>query len=207
MKQLIMLLLLFVTILTTPSLVSAQVGTQSGVSTDDHTAREEKEGKEIWEKLQTKKLKCANLTDDNFEALGEYFMGQMIGNSHEAMNSMMERMLGEEGEQQMHVVMGKRMSNCEPNAPMPQNMPVLSGVEGMNGGMMPMMMKMMMGMTTPLRQGFAGQEGGGNSMMGNYGWNNMMGGWGLIGVITWIALLAFLILGSVYFWKEIQRKK
>lgn len=44
-------------------------------------------------------------------------------------------------------------------------------------------------------------------MMGSiYG---MMGGgsqWGLLGLITWMALLAFLILGSIYFWKEINKK-
>src|SRR3990172_9580810 len=114
MKQLLMLLLLFVTILTTPSMAFAQAGTQSGVSTDDHTAREEAEGKEIWEKLQAKKLKCVDLTDDNFEALGEYFMGQMAGNSHEAMNNMMIQMMGEKGEKQMHIAIGKRISNCEP---------------------------------------------------------------------------------------------
>ncbi|MDP2691287.1 MAG: SHOCT domain-containing protein [bacterium] len=95
---------------------------------DGHTAREEAEGKEIWEKLQAKELSCKDLSDDKFGALGEYFMGRMMGNSHESMNTMMTQMMGEEEEEQMHVAMGKRMSNCEPNATMPQSM--------MNGGMM-----------------------------------------------------------------------
>src|SRR3990167_4007953 len=67
-----------------------------------HTAREEAEGKAVWEKLQTKELACKDLSDDNFGTLGEYFMGQMMGNSHEAMNNMMTAIMGEQGEEQMH---------------------------------------------------------------------------------------------------------
>ena len=70
---------------------------------DNHTAREEKEGKVIWEKLQAKQITCDKLFDEDFERLGEYYMGQMVGDSHEAMNVMMERMMGKEGEEQMHV--------------------------------------------------------------------------------------------------------
>lgn len=40
-----------------------------------------------------------------------------------------------------------------------------------------------------------------------FGYGNMMGGAGVLGLLTWLALLAFLILGSVYFWKEINKKK
>ena len=42
-------------------------------------------------------------------------------------------------------------------------------------------------------------------MMGNYG--GMMGGAGVLGLLTWLVLLAFLVLGSIYFWKEINKKK
>src|SRR3989344_3026298 len=113
MKQFLIFLLFFATILTTPSMVSARAGTQSGAS-DDHTAREEKEGKEIWEKLQVKKLLCKNLTDSNFESLGEYFMGQMAGDTekHAAMNQMMKSMMGDNAEEQMHIALGKRKSGC-----------------------------------------------------------------------------------------------
>ena len=90
---------------------SAQDTTRRG--NDNHTAREEVEGKEIWEKLQTKQLEYKNLTNDNFEVLGEYFMGQMTGSSHEAMNNMMTRMMGTEGEKQMHIAMGKRFTGTK----------------------------------------------------------------------------------------------
>lgn len=58
---------------------------------DGHTARGEAEGKIIWEKLQAEKLKCGDLSDDDFHAPGMYFMGLMVGDSHEAMDTMMEK--------------------------------------------------------------------------------------------------------------------
>ena len=114
MKKIIIIAIFIITLVTTPSMVFAQpmMGTQSAVFSDGHTAREEAEGKAIWEKLQTKQIECKNLTGDTFEVLGEYFMGQMAGSSHEAMNNMMVRMMGEEGEKQMHITMGKRNSGC-----------------------------------------------------------------------------------------------
>src|SRR3990167_8604966 len=153
MKKLLLIPVLFFAVVMIPSVVSAQgmMGTQSGISSDGHTAREEQEGKEIWEKLQNKETSCDKLADEEFGALGEYYMGQMTGSSHEAMNTMMERMMGKVGEEQMHVVMGERLSDCDTSAQIPQN-----GV-----GFMPMMW--MIG-------------GGGNPMMGT-GWGNMMGGW------------------------------
>jgi len=146
-----------------------------------HTALEEAEGKAIWEKLQAEKLQCEDLTDENFGALGEYFMGQMAGEQHEAMNNMMIQMMGEDGEKEMHIAMGKRMSGCESDAPMPQSMT--------NGGMMPMMMNMMMG---------GGMMGGGNnSMMGNFttnpsGWFGWGFGW-IFMILWWVLIIAGII--------------
>lgn len=42
-------------------------------------------------------------------------------------------------------------------------------------------------------------------MMGYYGGGMGLGS--LFGLVTWIALLAFLILGAMYFWKELHRRK
>ena len=96
-------------------------------------------------------------------------MGQSIGNTqrHALMNQMMTSMMGEDGEEQAHIAMGKRLSGCEPNAQVSSN-----GV-----GFMPMMW--MMG-------------GGGNPMMG-YGWN----GFGLLGWIPMLLFWILLILGAV----------
>src|SRR3989344_8143600 len=116
---------------------------------DGHTAREEAEGKLAWEKLQAKQTTCADLSSEDFGALGEYFMGLMMGEQHEAMNNMMKNMVGDTGEEQMHIAMGKRMSGCDPNAPVPQNM-----MSRMMGGMM---------------AGYPLEKGGDNNMMGNFG--------------------------------------
>ena len=51
--------------------------------------------------------------------LGEYFMGQMAGDSHAAMNAMMIQAHGEDGEEQIHIVMGKRLSGCDTSAAFP----------------------------------------------------------------------------------------
>lgn len=168
----------FIFILVSPVFAQGMMGNMmSGNNTiaqndDGHTAREEAEGKEVWEKLQAKELNCEDLSDDDFGVLGEYFMGQMAGDSHEAMNDMITQMMGgEEGEEQVHIAMGKRMSGCEPNSPMPQSI---------NDGMMPMMMNMMMG-------------GGSNSMMGNFATNPT--GW--FGWVFMILFWIFVILAIV----------
>jgi len=190
MKKLFLTAIFLFTLLLTPSATFAQgmmgnwTSSPSSVTSDDHTASEEIEGKEIWDKLQAKQLECKDLTNDNYAVLGEYFMGQSIGNTqrHALMNQMMTNMMGEEGEEQMHIAMGKRLSGCEPNAQVPSN-----GV-----GFMPMMW--MMGSAGSPQVG-----GGGNSMMGT-GWGNMMGGWNGFGLLGWIPMLLFwilLILGVV----------
>jgi|SRR3990167_3844757 len=174
MKKLILVPILLLTLLMTPSAALAQGmmdnwgSSPSSITPDDHTAREEVEGKEIWEKLQAKQLECNNLTDEQYGSLGEYFMGQSIGNTqrHALMNQMMANMMGEEGEEQMHVAMGKRLSGCEPNAQVPSG-----GV-----GFMPMMWTV---------------GGGGNPMMG--GWN----GFGILGWLPMLLFWILLILSVV----------
>src|SRR3989344_1596664 len=132
-----------------------------------HTLREEQEGKEVWDKLQAKELACENLSDEQFGVLGEYFMGQMAGDSHAAMNAMMIQAHSEEGEEQIHIVMGKRLSGCDTLAAFPAG----------SGGWMPMM-----NMMFPLRQGFGGQGGS---------WVFMILWWvliiaGIVALIKWL---------------------
>ena len=140
---------------------------------DGHTAREEAEGKAVWEKLQSKELACKDLTDDNLGTLGEYFMGQMLGDSHEAMNDMMIRMMGEKAEEQAHIVMGKRLSGCDTSVAFPSQ----------SVGFMPMMSMMWGGWSSP--SGLNNQLN--NSMMNfgftpfsSFGWIFMVVFWGLI---------------------------
>lgn len=82
----------------------------------EHTLREEKEGKELWEKFRNKEVDCSNLNDEQFGTIGEYFMGQMTGESHAAMNAMMIQRYGQEGEEQMHIIMGKHFLGCNTTA-------------------------------------------------------------------------------------------
>lgn len=151
----------------------------STVPMDDHTAREEAEGREIWQKMEREEVDCGDLSDDQFAALGEFFMGEMTGDAHEAMNTMMTRMMGEDGEEQMHAVMGKRMSGCGGDGTLPMG----------NAGMMMPMMGMMMG---------RGMMGGTMSSMMGYGFGFapfgflfMLLWWGLI-IVAIVALVRWL---------------
>lgn len=150
----------------------------TGVSGDDSkAAAEAAEGKIVWEKLQAKQLTCDTLTEEDFDLLGEYFMGNMMGISHEAMNEYMAQVAGEEAEAQMHVTMGKRMSGCDVAAAFP------AGITGF----MPMMQN----------QAGASSYGYGNM----YGYNYMMRGGFVHGFFGWIFMLlwwALIIAGIVF---------
>lgn len=100
---------------------SAQMmgGSAYPVLPNDHTSAEEAAGKLIWQKLDSKELSCKGLSDKDFIDLGEYYMGQMAGNNHSALNAMIGRMIGDNGEMAMHEVMGRRLSGCDPNAEYP----------------------------------------------------------------------------------------
>lgn len=79
---------------------------------NDHTKQEEAEGKKIYDKLKKNLIKCHQLKNEDYQALGEYFMGQMTGKNHSFMNQMMEKMMGKEGERLAHINLGKKLSGC-----------------------------------------------------------------------------------------------
>src|SRR3989344_1082327 len=149
----------------------------------EHTRREEQEGKEVWNKLQARELACENLSAEQFGVLGEYFMGQMAGDSHAAMNAMMIQTRGEEGEEQIHIVMGKRLSGCDTSAAFPAG----------SGGWMSMMNMMWGGWSSPFDSNNLT-----NNMMnfgfgpfGSFGWIFMILWWGLI-IAGIVALIKWL---------------
>lgn len=86
-------------------------------SPDAASTREEADGKALYEKLQSRQTSCQNLSDSDFELMGEYFMGQRLGTAHEQMNAMMRQMMSTDGEEQMHIIMGKRLSGCTTGSP------------------------------------------------------------------------------------------
>jgi len=137
----------------------------------EHTIREEQEGKELWDKLQAKEIACADLNDEQYGVLGEYFMGQMAGDSHAAMNAMMIQVHGEDGEEQIHIVMGKRLSGCDTSAALPAG----------SLGWMPMMNMMWGGWSSPFNNNST------NNMM-NFGFGPL-GGFGWIFMILWWVLI------------------
>lgn len=178
MKKLLLILTvltIFITVFSSSALAQGMMnwGNNSSTSSSEvsATAQDEAKGKQIWEQLQSKQITCSNLKDDDFEVLGDYFMGQSIGNTerHTAMDQMMKNMMGETGEEQIHITLGKRSSDCDANASFP------SGY-----GFMPMMWWMM--------------GGGGNPMMGYGGWGGMMNGWEGFGIIGWLTMIIFWIL-------------
>ena len=138
-------------------------------------------------KLVESKMGCDKLSNEQLEAIGEYYMEQMHpGESHELMHKMMGLEEGSEAEEQFHINMAKTIYCGES-----------SGMMG-SGGMMGMMNMMGGGM-------MGGQNlqtnmmGGG--MMGN---SNYFWMYGFIGMIFWIAVLIALILLIVLLYKKIS---
>lgn len=86
--------------------------------------QEEQEGKALLDKLSNKQITCSQITDSDFEKVGEYFMGQYINNTtrHIQMNENIKSMMGEQGEEQMHTALGKQKSGCEVTAAYPNMM-------------------------------------------------------------------------------------
>ena len=193
MKRLLITTFIFGSMLVAGSVNAQMMGNFSNTTVDwneviEHTAREEQEGKELWNTLQAKEVACSDLNDEQYGVLGEYFMGTMAGDSHAAMNAMMIQAHGEDGEEQIHIVMGKRLSGCDISAAFP----------AISGGWMPMM-----NMMFPLCQGFGGQGGG--LPAGQAGWsspfdnnstnNNMMNfGFGPFGGFGWIFMILWWVL-------------
>lgn len=153
--------------------------TNTSSTSSDKTSDEEARGKMIWERFKAKEVICSDLSDDDFDALGEYFMGQMTGSSHAAMNAMMAQMMGERGENQMHIVMGKRFSGCDISAAYPAG-----GI-----GFMPMMQMM---------SGFGSIQNQQNwSTSGKFNLINTMMNFGFLAllfvIIWWVIVIAVII--------------
>src|SRR3989344_7866830 len=177
MKRFLITVFIFGSMLVAGSVNAQMMGNFSNTQVDwnevvEHTAREEQEGKELWNKLQAKEVVCADLNDEQYGVLGEYFMGQMAGESHASMNAMMIQAHGEDGEEQIHIVMGKRLSGCDTSAAFP----------AIIGGWMPMMNMMWGGWSSHF-----GSNNSTNNMM-NFGFTPF-GGFGWIFMILWCVLI------------------
>ncbi len=77
--------------------------------------QDEAQGKQLFDQLQNNQTTCKKLTDSDFEKIGEYSMSQMFGGNtaaHIAMNQRIQQMHGDTGEEQMHIQIGKSVTNC-----------------------------------------------------------------------------------------------
>lgn len=141
-------------------------------------------------------IDCAKITDQEFEALGEALMNYMHPDEEE--HQTMDEMMGGEGSEslrQAHIQMGKRYLGCD-------SQPKFMG-----------MMDMMRNSTdNDLKK-----DNYNNLPETERGWGNMMGlgmgmysgpsVFGFLSFLTWLLAIIFLTLGSIYFWKEINKKK
>jgi len=148
------------------------------------TSADEAAGKAIWDKLQNKQTDCKSLTEDDYDVLGDYFMGLMSGGNHATMNTKMTNMMGTDGEKQMHIVMGERLSGCNTEAALPsqfQQFSILMPMMGLqNGQNLPPMMK---DFNSPI---FAWH----NNMMSQFGFPMMAIVCGITLLLVWGVLLA-----------------
>ncbi len=181
-----------------PSLVSAQMMDGFRETNPQVETKEESkatEGKLIWDKLQNKETECQTLNDSDFGKLGEFFTQNMMGGRTEVMEKLMEERLGEEGEEQMNVVMGKRLSGCDATAQFPEGAGYFSPMMGGYGGMM--------------GRGYANTFADKNynsfpMMSGNY-WNGGRND-SFMSLVGWVVQILFFGLGSVYFLKGMTQK-
>ena len=176
----------FILTVSLPVITRAQMMGNIGNSTtvNNQIIQEEAEGKAILGKLQSQQTSCANLSDDNFEKLGDYFMGQMMGSSHSAMDALMTQRIGEDNNRLMHIALGKRFSGCDTSAVFPSQ----------GASFLPMMG--MMGGWSSSYDNY--QPNNFNSMMGNY-YNNgySMMGYGGLGWLPMILWWTLIIIGVV----------
>lgn len=80
------------------------------------TQAKEREGAAVWQRFLAQEISCDEATQEQFGVLGEYFMGEMVGEDHAAMNAMLMQMHGVKGEEEIHTTLGKRLSGCDPSA-------------------------------------------------------------------------------------------
>lgn len=76
--------------------------------------KEEDEGQELLLEIQSKTKSCKDVSEDDFEKIGDYVMKQRVRTSekHAAMDANMEQMMGKDQNEQMHISLGKSAAGC-----------------------------------------------------------------------------------------------
>ncbi len=75
---------------------------------------EEVEGQKLLQSIKSNSKTCKDLSQDNFEKIGDYVMRQRVGSSekHAVMDANMEQMMGKDQNVQMHIALGKNATGC-----------------------------------------------------------------------------------------------
>ncbi len=150
-------------------------------------------GLQLLQQLQSGAISCADLSQQDLDAMGDYFMEQMMGSYHNSMDAVLRQRLGDAGDTAMHVAMGERFSGCNIAAALP-----LSGNEGFYP-----MVQMMGGYDgTPATNGY-GMMGTTYAPVDNGYSQGMMGGWeygrswlSWIWIVLWyIVTILLIVLG------------
>jgi len=146
---------------------------------------------------------CSELTDEQLELIGDYYMEQIHpGEQHEAMDAMM----GGEGSEslaQMHVAMAYRFYCSDLSEEANQYYGMMGS--GYGGGMMGGMMGsgMMGGYGGMMDSGY-----GPGMMYGGYGNNSTLGTLGAVNsVLFTLALIAFIVFIGIKIYREVQGGK
>ena len=163
-------------------------------------ASEERQGERILREVDSGDRGCASLDAEDYELVGEYAMGRMLGSpaAHESMDRMMASMMGQGGLDQMHLFMGRRFTGCGGGSVPPG----FGGMMGRFGGMMGMMAGGFgpgPGGPGALGPGPGGGPGGPPGMMGGDGYFDRNGDgddWGAAAVVM-IVLMVLLLAAAV----------
>lgn len=160
---------------------------------------EQQQGATVLSEIHAGKLKAQSLTGTQYEHVGQYPMGRALGSTqtYEAMDSLMDRMMGQSASGQMYRYLGERYlgNNVRPDS---RSLPMYGSMANTMSayrGHMPFA-----GMMSNYLRG----SGGGYSMMGPGmmgGYNSVQGssssgGWPT-GAIVLVALLGGLLLAGV----------
>ena len=166
------------------SFVMLLVGMIGGITQFSYAApslaEEEAQGRVIVEQIQSKTIQYSQLSDQQFELVGEYAMGLQMGAGHEAMNQSLVARFGETGERAMHIQMGKQFLGAGYDT---------SSVSSNGYGMM----------------GGYNSSYGGYGMMN--GWGNYSAGTYWLGFLYQILLIVLLVLAVVWLGRKVFAKK
>ncbi len=123
------------------ALIAVAALSLSAANASATTVEDEKQGAAVLQEFESGKLSCADASDENFERVGEYVMGRMLGSpgSHDAMDEVMSRMMGSGSESRVHEAMGRRFADCgggQLPAGFGRMMGAVNAMGMMGGGMM-----------------------------------------------------------------------